>query len=59
MKNMCIVFLLLIGGRVMAQTPKVLAAFTLHEDFGVSHPDQIVYFGPGQKLDPGQDVVAR
>ena len=53
MKNICRLLLLLISSPVMAQTPKVLATFTLHEDFGVSHPDQIVYFRPERKLDRG------
>ena len=54
MKTMCMVFLLLIGNLAMAQAPKILATFALHEDFGVSHPDQIVYFGPQRKVDPGE-----
>jgi hypothetical protein len=54
MKHICMVFLLLLGSLALAQAPKVLAAFNLHEDFGVSHPEQIVYFGPGPKLDPAK-----
>ena len=40
----------LISCQTFARSPKVLATFTLHEDFGVSHPEQIVYFEAGPKL---------
>ena len=44
----------LISCQTFARSPKVLATFTLHEDFGVSHPEQIVYFEAEPKLDVGK-----
>ena len=52
--------LLILGGmfliscQTFARSPKILATFTLHEDFGVSHPEQIVYFDAGPKLAVGK-----
>ena len=42
---------LLIGCQSITPSPKILATFTLHEDFGGSHPEQIVYFDAGPKLE--------
>ena len=47
----------LIGCQTAPQSPKNLATFTLHEDFGVAHPQQIVYFDAGPKLDLGKVML--
>ncbi|HOS44081.1 MAG TPA: hypothetical protein PK794_10355, partial [Armatimonadota bacterium] len=39
-----------LGALAFAQAPKTLGTFTLHEDFGVAHPEQIVMLEPGIKL---------
>jgi hypothetical protein len=43
--------LLLVSLASLAVPPPVLTTFSLHEDFGVSHPDQIVFFEAPPKLD--------
>ena len=58
MKNVYLpLLLLLLGSLAMAETPKLPSTLTLHEDFGVSHPEQIVYFRPEPRLKPGQAAL--
>ena len=47
----------LIGCQSVPLGPKILTTFTLHEDFGVTHPEQIVYFEAGPKLAVGKEAL--